>query len=189
MHAVPLGEVVDRTLGGGISRYLGQRAYRIHAGDIQDVPALAVRYHVLCKYHRSQDSTLEIEVEDVLEAFEVEAVERVRDRSVLVHLLGGAGSLRRITSGAVDEDVYASEFGMHPLICCLKCLSVEGTGGNAYAFDAVFRGDIRSLGIRPGLAGDHGGIDACCCKPAGESGPDDAEPSGDDAVASLEIVE
>ena len=143
------------------------------------------------RYTFAEKSGLSVEggTVDELEALDVKAVEGILEVGVGLHLLGGASGLGRVASGAVDQDVDPSELFVDEVTGSLEGGLVEGAGADAEALDAELPRDGLSLGGVVGAAADDGEVDAGGGETACQGCAQHAEAAGDDAVASLEIVE
>jgi len=157
VHRVPLREIVDRALCRRVSGNLRQWTECVHRGDVQDI-ALAGFDHIPGEDHRGEKRTLEVKVIDELEAFDVEPVESILELGVRLHLLRGTGRLRRITAGAVDQDVDLAEFLVDEVAGCFESSLVKGAGADAEALDPELLGDGLAPGGVVGAAADDGQV-------------------------------
>ena len=101
MHREPLREVAHRGLGGRVPRYPGQRAKRVHRGDVEDAAALLVRHHPPAEHLSGQDRA----PEEIQRHHPFERVERqIEETSIRTR-----GRLRRVAARRVHQDVHPSE--------------------------------------------------------------------------------
>ena len=188
VHGIPLGEVVDGTLGCGICGDLRQGTESVHRRDVQHHALLSLD-HVGREDHRGEQRALEVQVVDELESLHVEPVEALCEVGVGIHLLHGAGRLGRVASGAVDEDVYLAEFLVDEVPRLFEGGLVQGAGADAEALHAEFLRNLLALGGIVLAAADDCQVHPGFREAARQGHAQHAEAPGDDAVASFQVVE
>ena len=149
MGCKPLGKVADRRLGPAVCGDLGQRAERVHGGDIDD-DAVSVQRHIsrenLCRQQRAD----EVQVEDEADASRVKIKERDLSlggafRIRLGGEFAGSRSFRMISACAVDQDITGAVCILHSLMSRQQTLFFQYVCGDSDRLAAVLLNCLRRL--------------------------------------------
>ena len=143
VHRQPLGKVGHSSLGAGVGRDLGQGQVGVHAGNVQDVAALAA-YHLAGKSLRGQQRADEVQVEHHLHAALVQIKKGNGVTFQIAHLKiflvrVGAGVIAACT---VHKNIAGAKVCQH-ILCYLQAVGLVhhiagvALGGAALGLDLV----------------------------------------------------
>ena len=177
VHRQPLGKVGHSSLGAGVGRDLGQGQVGVHAGNVQNVAALAP-YHLPCKGLRGQQRADKVQVEHHLHA----ALVQIKKGDGVAFQIGhlkiflvriGAGVVAACT---IHKDIAGAKVCQHILgylqtVGLVHHVAGVALGGAAFGLDLVRKllelihvaAQQRHLCARPGQRlGKNGAQRAAC---------------------------
>ena len=188
MHRQPLGKVGHSSLGAGVGRDLGQGQVGVHAGNVQDVAALAA-YHLTGKGLRGQQRADEVQVEHHLHAA---LVQIKKGNGVTFQIAQLKIFLVRVGTGViaactVHKNIAGAKVCQH-ILCYLQAVGLVhhiagvALGGAALGFDLV-----RKLLELIHVAAQQRHLCARPCQRLGKNGAQRAACAGDNGYLAGEI--
>ena len=188
MHRQPLGKVGHSSLGAGVGGDLGQGQVGVHAGNVQDVAALAP-YHLPCKGLRGQQGADEVQVEHHLHAALVQIKEGNGVAFQICHL---KIFLIRVGTGVVAactvyKDIAGAKVCQHVLGYLQAVGLVHHVAGVAFGDAALGFDLVRKLLELIHVAAQQRHLCTGACQRLGKNGAQCSACAGDDRHLAGEI--